>query len=162
MVADPGSPENYMRLELLARPENVALARVAVAAFAAQANFTLADLEEIKLCVSEAVSNVVLHAYPDGPGPVVIAAYFAAEKLVIEVTDQGIGIADVDKAREAQFSTLPDHMGLGFVFMESFMDTVAVDSTPGRGTKITMTRRLPSGIAAGTGDGTDRSREVDP
>lgn len=162
MAAETGSPENYMKLELLARPENVALARVAVAAFAAQANYTLADLEEIKLCVSEAVSNVVLHAYPGGPGPVIIAVYFRAEELVIEVSDQGVGIADVKKAREAQFSTLPDHMGLGFVFMESFMDTLAVESAPGRGTRITMTRRLPSGIAAGTGEGKDRGREVDP
>jgi len=158
--SDLAGAENYMRLELPALPENIGLARVSVAGFAAQANYTLADLEEIKLCVSEAVSNAVLHAYPEKPGPVIITARRENEQLVIEVADRGRGIDDVHKAREPQFSTLPDHMGLGFVFMESFMDDVQVISAPGQGTTLTMTRRLPPRLPASAGTAADGGRDV--
>jgi len=141
--------QNTLTMEFRALPENVAVARVAIATFASQMDFTLGEIEEIKVAVSEAVSNVVLHAYGDEGGVVRVRAEIrGAETLYVEVSDVGRGIEDVDAAREATFSTLPDHMGLGFVFMESFMDTLDVSSAPGQGTVVTMTKSVGSNAAA--------------
>jgi len=132
---------NWMRLKIRALPENVGVARVAVAAFAAQGDFTLTEIEEIKVAVSEAVSNAVLHAYPANEGEVLVGASLEDGVLQVVVRDSGRGIDDIAKARQPSFSTEPGRMGLGFVFMESFMDQVEVSSTPGQGTQVTMTRR---------------------
>ncbi len=132
---------NRMRLEIRAFPENVGVARVALAAFAAQGDFTLTEIEEIKVAVSEAVSNAVLHAYPGSEGDVLVTASLEEGLLHVVIRDRGRGIADIAQARQPSFSTEPGRMGLGFVFMESFMDQVEVSSTPGQGTQVTMTRK---------------------
>jgi len=147
---------NWMRLELPARPENAALVRVAVGALASQLDFTLADIEEIRVAVSEAFSNAVLHAYPLGTpgsdgtaggrggeetGTVTVEGRLLGEVLEVSVADRGAGIADLDKARQPGYSTRPDRMGLGFVFMESFMDEVSVRTAPGSGTRVVMRKR---------------------
>ncbi len=140
-----GQANNWIILELPGLATNVGVARVAVAAFAAQLEFTLNDLEDIKLAVSEAVSNAVLHAYPPGePGTVRIRAALVDGELELTVEDRGRGIDDVDRARQTGFSTLPDRMGMGFVFMEAFMDLVEVASRPGEGTTVRMRKRVGS------------------
>jgi stage II sporulation protein AB (anti-sigma F factor) len=94
-------PENVIRLELLSLPANVGVARNAVATFASQADFTLADIDEIRLAVSEAVTNAVVHAYPGRTGWVRVTARLSEGQLQVEVEDAGIGIADVPRARQA-------------------------------------------------------------
>lgn len=132
---------NYMLLELLSLPANVGVARVAVASFAAQLDFTWAELEELKVAVSEAVTNAVAHAYRDQPGPVRVRVELKGGSLALEVEDEGVGIPDVAQARQASFTTDPERMGLGFTFMESFMDEVEVWSEPGKGTRVRMVKR---------------------
>lgn len=137
-------PENELLLEVPSLAENVAVCRVAVAAFAGSLPFTLAEVEELKVAVSEAVSNCVLHAYEAGrPGRVRVRAARRAGELVVEVQDWGRGIADVEQARQASFTTAddPEHLGLGFTFMEQFSDRVEVDSTPGVGTTVRLVKR---------------------
>ncbi len=133
---------NWMQLTLPARPSNLGLARVAVASFAAGGGFTLPDIEELKVAVSEAVSNVVLHAYPDGEGEVQVCAQLRESELTVEVVDSGVGMEDVSRATEASYSTLEERMGVGFAFIEAFMDDVVVESTPAEGTRIVMRKRL--------------------
>lgn len=139
--------QNWLRVEFLSVPENVALARVCVASFASHLEFTLAEIEEIKVAISEAVSNCVVHAYPNGRGPIRINARIADGLLEVEIEDEGKGIEDVSLAMKPSFSTDPERMGLGFVFMESFMDSTEVVSEVGRGTRVRMTKR-PSQIPA--------------
>ena len=134
----------YLRLSCV--PSNVAVARIAVATFAAGQGFTMPDVEEVKVAVSEAVSNAVLHAYPapgalSGPGEVEITVCIHEDELVVLVEDCGVGIPDLARAREPGFSTVPDHMGLGLSFMESFMDDLSLESTPGKGTSVRMVKR---------------------
>ena len=133
--------ENRIFLRLSCVPSNVGVARIAVATFAASLDFTVPDLEELKVAVSEAVSNSVLHAYPGGDGDVTVTAYLDGEGLVVEVEDQGAGIPDLAKAREPGYTTAPDHMGLGLSFMESFTDDLSISSSPGAGTKVRMLKR---------------------
>ncbi len=130
-----------MFLRLSCVPSNVGVARIAVATFAASLDFTVPDIEELKVAVSEAVSNCVLHAYPDGQGDVTVEAYPEGDSLVILVEDRGVGIPDLDKAREPGYTTAPDHMGLGLSFMESFTDELSISSTKGVGTKVRMLKR---------------------
>jgi len=145
-----------MRLDLPALPENVALVRVAVGSLAAQLEFTLTDIEEIRVATSEAFSNAVLHAYPkaapDQPGTVTVEARIEDQVLEISVTDRGVGIPDVDLARQATYTTREDRMGLGFVFMETFMDEVTVRTAPGSGTTVVM-RKKCGGKEAESGTG---------
>lgn len=139
----PGEADNRMLIELPARAANLSLARASVAAFAAQLPFTVEDLEDIKVAVSEAVSNVILHAYPyGGEGLVRIEATLRAGVFEVVVSDSGKGIADVARARQPAYTTIPDRMGLGFVLMENFMDEVLVDSAPGRGTRVTLRKSV--------------------
>lgn len=136
--------KNQMKLEFWSRPENVGLARVTVAAFATQLDYTLADLEEIKVAVSEAVTNAIVHGYGGaGEGVVRIQAFLHDDGLEVVVEDEGSGISDVTRALEPGYSTDPERPGLGFVFMQSFMDRLGVDSTPGRGTRVAMYKVLP-------------------
>ncbi len=134
--------ENYVKLEFESISENISFARVVAASFVSQLDFTLPDIEEIKVAVSEAVTNVVLHAYEDN-GPVFMEMKLVDEdkKLIdIIIYDKGRGIPDINKAREASYTTIEGRMGFGFVFMESFSDTLEVSSTPGEGTLIHMTK----------------------
>ena len=131
----------YFEITCPSRSENVGLCRIAAATFAANLGFALGEIEEIKVAVSEAVSNVVVHAYPGAEGLVVLRCEETEEGLLVLVRDEGIGIADVAKAREASYSTDPERMGLGFVFMESFSDGFEVESSPRHGTRIAMRKR---------------------
>ncbi len=133
---------NKAVLEFSSRAENVAFARVAVAAFVSQVDFTLPDLEEIKVVVSEAVSNAIIHGYENNPDQVVrLEMSIADEYMELVVIDRGKGIEDIQKALEPAFSTDPERMGLGFSFMQSFMDKFKVQSKPGQGTRVKMSRR---------------------
>jgi stage II sporulation protein AB (anti-sigma F factor) len=137
-------PENYIAIELLSRSANEAFARTAVAAFAAQLDPTLDELGDIRTAVSEAVTNAIVHAYPDALGKISLrASIFDGNMLEIVVRDWGCGIADVEKAREPLYTTGgEERSGMGFTIMESFMDSLAVRSKPGRGTVVTMKRRI--------------------
>lgn len=130
--------QNEMTLEMLALPENVGLARVAVAAFASQLDFSMGEIEEIRVAVSEAVSNAVIHAYGREGGRVTITCRLMNRTLEVVIRDYGKGIADIEQARQPSFSTEEGRMGLGFVFMESFMDGLDVISVPGKGTTVRM------------------------
>ncbi|WP_258359188.1 anti-sigma F factor [Moorella sulfitireducens] len=131
--------ENSMALEFLSLPENVGLARVAVATFAAQVDMTLSELEEIKVAVSEAVSNAIIHGYRGEPrGIVRVTVERTSAGLVITVEDRGCGIPDVAMAMQPAYSTDPERMGLGFAFMQSFMDNLEVTSEVDRGTRVKM------------------------
>lgn len=133
---------NKAVLEFSSRPENVAFARVAVAAFVSQAEFTLSDLEEIKVAVSEAVTNAIIHGYENRPDRVVrLEMTVAGEYMEVAVIDGGKGIEDIQQAMEPAYSTDPERMGLGFSFMQSFMDKFEVHSEPGQGTRVIMSRR---------------------
>ncbi|MGI6642733.1 MAG: anti-sigma F factor [Bacillota bacterium] len=131
---------NELQMRLSCIPSNVAVARIALATFAGS-EFGLSEVEEVKIAVSEAVSNAVLHAYPDGDGKVEIRASLEDGVLSVDVVDFGVGIPDVAKAKEPGFTTIDEHMGLGFSFIESFMEEVRVESEAGRGTRVFMVKR---------------------
>ena len=138
-------PNNYIAIEFPSRSVNEGLARAAVAAFAAQLDPTLDELGDIKTAVSEAVTNCIVHAYPDKIGPITMtAAIYEGGIVRITITDRGVGIPDIAKAMEPMFTTgdAEERAGLGFAVMQSFVDKVKVSSTPGRGTRVTLTKRL--------------------
>lgn len=147
---DASAPQvtNYLRLEVPAIADNVALCRVVVAAFASQLEFTLEEIDDIKLAVSEAVSNCVLHAYPNGKGTVWIAAALDGSTLVVTIKDTGVGIADVEAARQPGCSTNPERMGMGLTLVEALMDTLEISSVPGVGTTVVMAKRPGGGSPA--------------
>lgn len=135
--------KNQMKLVFLSLPENVALARVTVAAFAAQLEMTLEDLEEIKVATSEAVSNSIIHGYDNDPNKsVTVIATITENTLEITIEDEGRGIPDVTQAMQPAYSTDPERMGLGFVFMQSFMDRVDVASEVNKGTRVLLVKNL--------------------
>ena len=142
---------NYITIEFPSRSANEGFARSAVAAFAVQLDPTLEELGDIKTAVSEAVTNAIVHAYPDTLGKIVIKARIQ-EGNVLEITvrDWGCGIADVERAREPLFTTGgEERSGMGFTIMESFMDVLRVRSTPGKGTTVTMRRRISRRYSGG-------------
>jgi stage II sporulation protein AB (anti-sigma F factor) len=134
--------KNYVHLEFLSIPENVSFARSCVGAFASQLDCTLDEIEEIKLVVSEAVSNSIIHGYDNRPDQKieVTVSILDNRSLEILVKDNGKGIADVQKALEPSFSSDPARMGLGFTFMRSFMDEMDINSQPHEGTVIRLKR----------------------
>ncbi len=134
--------KNYVRFEFPSVPENVSFARSCVGAFAAQLDCTLEEIEEIKLVVSEAVSNSIIHGYKNQPhGKVLVMATILDDRIMeIMIEDQGIGIADIKQAMEPSFSSEPGRMGLGFTFMKSFMDELEVVSQAGEGTNVKLQR----------------------
>lgn len=140
--------KNQMKLTFMSVPENVPLARITVATFASQLEFSIEDLEEIKVAASEAVSNCIIHGYKGDPNySISIVCTIYLDLLEITVEDQGVGIADVSRAMQPAFSTEDDRMGLGFTFMQSFMDKLDVKSSINQGTKVTMVKR-PMDVAA--------------
>ena len=144
MLLTENKVQNTMKIEFLSIPENVALARIVIASFASQLDFTLSDLDEIKVAISEAVSNAIIHGYENDSTQVVIlsASIDDGQNLHISVEDSGRGIDDLDLALQPAFSTKPERMGFGFVFMQSFMSNFKVETEPGQGTKVFMTRSL--------------------
>ncbi len=136
--------ENYITMEFPSRSVNEGFARMAVASFAAQLDPTLEELGDIKTAVSEAVTNAIVHAYPDTLGRIVVKArLLEGGGLEVTVRDWGRGIPDVAKAREPLYTTGgEERSGMGFTIMESFMDTLRVTSKEGQGTKVVMRRRI--------------------
>lgn len=141
---------NYITLECLSRSANEAFARGAVACFAAQLDPTLEELGDIKTAVSEAVTNAIVHGYPDSIGKVVVKVRVCPENtLEITVRDYGRGIPDVDRARQPMYTTGgAERSGMGFTIMESFMDRLSVRSVPGKGTAVVMKKRLAPRLKA--------------
>ncbi len=136
--------ENYITVEFPSRSVNEGFARMAVASFAAQLDPTLEELGDIKTAVSEAVTNAIVHAYPDTLGRIVVKArLLEGGGLEVTVRDWGRGIPDIAKAREPLYTTGgEERSGMGFTIMESFMDTLRVTSKEGQGTKVVMRRRI--------------------
>ena len=137
---------NYIKLEFPAKSTNESFARSAVAAFAAQLDPTLDELGDIKTAVSEAVTNVIVHAYPEELGTVWLRARILdGDTLELTVKDKGRGIPNIRQAMEPLFTTGgEDRSGMGFTIMDSFTDKLKVRSAPGRGTTVTMLRRIRS------------------
>lgn len=137
--------QNRVVAELASVPQNVGVARLLVAMVAAQADFTVAEVDEIKLAVSEAVTNAVIHGYGGQPDKTVrVEIALANNHLEVIVADEGRGIDDITLAMQPAVSSDPDRMGLGFCFMESHMDSLEVESAPGRGTRVRMTKKAGS------------------
>ena len=136
--------DNYMILDFPSRSSNEAFARSAVACFAAQLDPTLEELGDIRTAVSEAVTNCIVHAYPENLGNITIRCRILKDNVLdIVVKDKGIGIADIDKARRPAYTTGgADRSGMGFTIMESFMTQLEISSSPGKGTSVHMRRRI--------------------
>lgn len=143
-------PINEVKLTFLSRSANEGFARTAAACFAAQLDPTLDEVNDVKTAVSEAVTNCIVHAYPDKLGQVTLRLrLFDDNSLEIVVKDTGVGIPDVEKARKPLFTTGgEDRSGMGFTIMESFMDTLKVKSVLGKGTTVTMRRRISRRLGA--------------
>ena len=137
-------PINTATIEFLSRSANEGFARTAAACFADQLDPTLEEVNDIKTAVSEAVTNAVVHAYPDRLGKVKLRLrLFEDHTLEVTVQDWGVGIADIQQARTPLFTTgNGERAGMGFTIMESFMDSLKVRSKPGKGTVVTMRRRI--------------------
>ena len=136
--------ENEMKLEFISKSSNEAFARVAVAAFAAQLDPTIEELADIKTAVSEAVTNSIIHGYEDKQGIIKVVCKLKENEIIIEISDTGKGIEDIEAAKEPLYTTKPnlERSGMGFTIMESFMDNVEVESVLGIGTKIMMSKKI--------------------
>ena len=133
-----------MEVRFDAKSENEGFARVVIAAFVTQLDPTLDEIEDIKTAVSEAVTNAIIHGYENKDGKITIVCQIEENEIYIEVSDLGSGIADVEKAMQPMFTTKPelDRSGMGFVFMEAFMDEVKVESQIGIGTTVKLRKRI--------------------
>ena len=150
------SKENNMTLEFDAKSENESLARIAVASFLTEIDPTIEEINDIKTAVSEAVTNSIVHGYNEGQGKITLKCklvcnqyekqdtYTVSSFITIEIKDLGVGITNIEKAREPLFTTKPEfeRSGMGFMFMEMFMDKVDVISEPGKGTTVIMEKKL--------------------
>lgn len=143
--------ENYVTLEFLSRSSNEGFARVAAAGFAAQLDPTLDELGDIKTAVSEAVTNAIVHAYPDELGRIVLKLkLLPGNVLELTVRDWGRGIDNVEQARKPLFTTGgSERSGMGFTIMESFMDKLTVRSVLGKGTTVQMRKRIAARMSTG-------------
>lgn len=139
---------NYIKLEFPSCSSNESFARAAAAGFAAQLDPTLDELGDIKTSVSEAVTNCIVHAYPDSIGTISMRLRILdGEKLEIVIRDKGRGIADLQQAMLPMYTTGgEERSGMGFTIMESFMDKLTIKSVPGRGTTVTMRKRISTRI----------------
>lgn len=150
------SKKNNMTLEFDAKSENESLARIAVASFLTEIDPTVEEINDIKTAVSEAVTNSIVHGYNEGPGKITLKCklvcnqyekqdtYTVNSFITIEIKDLGVGITNIEKAREPLFTTKPEfeRSGMGFMFMEMFMNKVDVISEPGKGTTVIMEKKL--------------------
>lgn len=136
--------KNEMKLEFISKSSNEAFARVTIAAFASQLDPTIEELADIKTAVSEAVTNSIIHGYDKKQGIVKIMAKLTENEIIIEISDKGKGIENVDVAKEPLYTTKPnlERSGMGFTIMESFMDKMEVESILGLGTKVTMSKTI--------------------
>ena len=136
--------DNEMKLEFLSKSANESFARIAVAAFVTQLDPSLEEIADIKTAVSEAVTNAIIHGYEEQEGIVKIECKLFANSIEVEITDNGKGIEDIEKAREPLYTSKSEleRSGMGFTIMESFMDEVKVESVLGIGTKVTMKKKI--------------------
>ena len=136
--------DNVMKLDFLSKSTNESFARVAVASFVSQLDPTIEELSDIKTAVSEAVTNAIVHGYENEMGIITIQVHIKDKEVTIQVKDRGRGIEDVAKARETLYTTKPDmeRSGMGFTIMESFMDKLVVRSKIGKGTTVTMKKKI--------------------
>ena len=132
--------DNEMKLEFLSKSSNEAFARIAVAAFASQLDPTIEEIADIKTAVSEAVTNSIIHGYENKDGIVKLHCMIKDNNIIIEISDTGIGIEDINTAKEPLYTSKPnlERSGMGFTIMQSFMDELSVESVLNLGTKITM------------------------
>ncbi len=137
-------PINKMKIEFLSKSVNESFARVVASSFAAQADPSIDILADIRTAVSEAVTNAIVHGYPDSEGVIIMEGILYPDYIEIIVQDFGQGIEDMELAKTPLYTSRPDleRTGMGFTVMETFMDSLAVESAPGKGTKIIMTKQL--------------------
>jgi stage II sporulation protein AB (anti-sigma F factor) len=138
--------QNEMKLEIPSKSQNESFARAVVAAFASQLDPTISELSDVRTSVSEAVTNAIIHGYDNNPGVVIIKCRIEDNKLYVEIIDHGKGIEDVELARQPLYTSKPEleRSGMGFTVMETFMDTLEVESVPGEGTSVKMIKEFKS------------------
>ena len=136
--------ENEMKLEFISKASNEAFARIAVAAFVSGLDPTIEELADIKTAVSEAVTNCIIHGYENEQGIVKIVGKIEQNEVILEISDTGKGIENIDIAKEPLYTTKPnlERSGMGFTIMESFMDEVKIESILDLGTKVTMRKKI--------------------
>ena len=138
--------KNEIQVRFGTNSENERFARMVISAFVMRLNPNIEELEDIKTAVSEAVTNCIIHGYPESDGEIVLNSWIIEKDIYIEVIDFGLGIEDVEKAMEPMFTTMPElhRSGMGFAFMEAFMDELKVVSDQGKGTRIWMKKKIGS------------------
>ncbi|OUM84852.1 MAG: anti-sigma F factor [Bacillus thermozeamaize] len=139
-----------MSISFAAVPENVSFARVVVAAFVSQVDPTMQELTDLQTVVSEAVTNAIVHGYDNNPdGVVTITAKLIEQAVELTVEDRGVGIENLEKAREPLYTTKPDkeHTGMGFTIMENFVNDIQIETALGKGTKIRFVKYLQANEA---------------
>lgn len=136
-----------VKVEMYSKAENEALARVVIAAFMTRLNPTLEEISDVKTAVSEAVTNSIVHGYGDEMGKIILEGKIDGDLLQVSIVDSGIGIENVKRAREPLFTTKPEEerSGMGFTFMEIFMDEVHIDSKRNEGTTVRMIKKIAGG-----------------
>ncbi|MEE0687126.1 MAG: anti-sigma F factor [Lachnospiraceae bacterium] len=136
-----------VKVEMYSKAENEALARVVIAAFMTRLNPTLEEISDVKTAVSEAVTNSIVHGYGDEMGKIILEGKIDGDLLQVSIVDSGIGIENVKRAREPLFTTKPEEerSGMGFTFMEIFMDEVHIDSKRNEGTTVRMIKKIVGG-----------------
>lgn len=137
-------PVNRMKTEFSSKSVNEAFARVVVASFVAQADPTIDILADIRTAVSEAVTNAIIHGYEEKEGIITMECFLYNDRVEITIEDSGKGIDDIEKAKTPLYTSRPEleRSGMGFTVMETFMDDLKVESVPGKGTKVHMTKQL--------------------
>lgn len=140
--------DNEMKLEFLSKSCNEAFARIAVAAFASQLDPTIEEIADIKTAVSEAVTNSIIHGYENREGIVKLHCMIKDNNIIIQVSDTGIGIEDINTAKEPLYTSKPnlERSGMGFTIMQSFMDELSVESVVNLGTKVTMRKAIKQNL----------------
>ena len=141
------SMEDILKMEMSCKPENEGLARIAIATFMVRLNPTLEEINDVKTAVSEAVTNAIVHGYEDREGIIYLEGIIKEKAIEISVKDEGVGIANIKEAREPLYTTKPEEerSGMGFTFMEIFMDEVHIDSKVGEGTEVRMIKKIVGG-----------------
>ena len=136
--------QNFIKINFPSKSVNEGFARSAISAFCAQLDPTVEQINDIKTAVSEAVTNCIVHGYRDTFGIIYITATIADNTLTIKIVDKGVGIEDINKAMQPLFTTDPDgeRAGIGFAVMQTFMDTLKVKSSVGKGTRVVMTKKI--------------------
>ena len=138
--------DNMMKIEFLSKSQNEGFARVGVASFASQLDPTLEEISDVKTAVSEAVTNAIIHGYENGEGIINIEVTLTGNELTLTVSDSGVGIEDLELAMQPLYTSRPDleRSGMGFTVMETFMDSLKVESNKGKGTKVIMKKKFKS------------------